>query len=209
MENKIYTHPFFGEMYYLIDIPESLKDKENLPIVLFLHGAGERGKDHKLIKVHGIPKYIENKAVSLPVVTICPQCVHPRTWANSIEFLRDFIEYVIKEHKIDRSRMAITGISMGGYGTWEMIMTFPDYFKKAAPICGGGTVWRACDIKADVWTFHGDIDPVVPVENTTMMADALQKSGKKIKYTLFHNIDHGSWDMAYLDTKVLDWLCDI
>jgi len=209
MENKIYNHPYFGEMYYLIDIPDSVKDKKNVPLLIFLHGAGERGKNFEQIKVHGVPKYIENGTFKPELITVCPQCPKEFVWVNMVSMLKDFLEFIIEEHNIDRNRVALTGISMGGYGTWEMSMLYPEMFKKIAPICGGGTPWRASNIKADVWTFHGDKDDVVPIENTYMMVEALKKAGKNVEFTIFHDIYHDSWSVTYTKTKVLDWLCDI
>ncbi len=210
MENKIYNHPYFGEMYYLIDIPDSVKGKENIPLLMFLHGAGERGKDHELIKVNAIPKYIENGSFKPNnLITVCPQCPSGLVWVNVVTLLKDFTDYLIKEYNIDKNRMSLTGISMGGYGSWEIAMVYPDMFKKIAPVCGGGTPWRTQLIKADIWTFHGDKDYVVPIENSYMLVDALKNAGGKVDFTIFHNVDHGSWDKAYLTTKVLDWLCEI
>ena len=209
MENKIYTHPYFGEIYYLINIPDSVKGQKNVPLLIFLHGAGERGRDYEKIKVHGVPKYIENGTFSPDCITVCPQCPNPFIWNNLTSLLKDFIENIIEEYSIDRSRIAMTGLSMGGYGTWEMAMLYPDLFKKIAPVCGGGTSWRADLIKAQVWTFHGDKDSIVPFENTLMMAEALKKAGKKVDFTVFHNVDHNSWEPAYEKTKVLEWLSEI
>ena len=209
MENKIFTHPHIGEMYYLIDIPDSVKGQENIPLLIFLHGAGERGRSYEKIKVHGVPKYIENGTFKPNLITVCPQCPEGIIWNNLVLLLKDFIEFIIKEHNIDRRRISLTGLSMGGYGTWEMAMTYPDMFKKIAPICGGGTSWRANLIKSQVWTFHGDIDDIVPIENSYTMVDALKKAGKHADFTIFHNVSHNSWEPAYEKTKVLEWLCDI
>ena len=205
MENRIYTHPFFGEMYYLLDIPAELKGKKNLPLLIFLHGAGERGKDHELIKKNAVPRLIE-EGLKLPCITVCPQCPEGFVWHNEVVFLKDFIDSIIAEFDVDKSRVAITGISMGGYGTWEMIMTYPDMFCKAAPVCGGGTPWRAGLVKAKVWAFHGDADGAVPYIGSVQLVEAMTRAGGEARLTLFHNCDHNSWDPAYEDTKVLEWL---
>ena len=92
MENKVYTHPYFGEIYYLINIPDSVKGQKNVPLLIFLHGAGERGRDYEKIKVHGVPKYIENGTFSPDCITVCPQCPNPFIWNNLTSLLKDFIE---------------------------------------------------------------------------------------------------------------------
>lgn len=210
MENKIYKHEYFGEIYYLLDIPEGIKNDKKKPLLIFLHGAGERGKDHQLIKVQGIPKYISNSTITNEkTVVVCPQCPTDATWVNLTYMLRDFIEYIIKEYQIDRERIAITGLSMGGYGTWEMAMFAPTYFKKIAPICGGGTPWRTELIRAKIRTFHGDVDSVVPISGTEALVETAKRNGKDITYTVFHGVDHNSWDSAYLETDLIDWLMDI
>ncbi len=119
------------------------------------------------------------------------------------------MEYIISEYGIDREKIAMTGISMGGYGTWEMSMFAPEYFKKIAPICGGGTPWRAWLINAKIRAFHGDADSVVPFENSQMMVNAAKANGKDVQFTVFPGVDHNSWDPAYLTTDVLEWLTDL
>jgi len=210
MENKIYNHPYFGEIYYLLDIPEKIKDNEKKPLLIFLHGAGERGADFELLKVQGPPKYLSNGTwTNEKTVTVCPQCPKDITWVNLTYMLKDFLEFVIDEYGIDREKIALTGISMGGYGTWEMSMFAPEYFKKIAPICGGGTPWRAYLINAEIRAFHGDKDTTVPPENSQMMVNAAKANGKDVTYTVFPGVDHNSWDPAYLTTDVLEWLTDL
>lgn len=208
MENKIYNHPYFGEIYYSIDIPEQFSGKENVPMLLFLHGAGERGKDYELLRKIAVPKLLHEEKIKVNAVTICPQCPENTTWVNLVHMLCDFIEYAIETYHIDRNKISLSGVSMGGYGTWDMAMFAPQYFRKIAPICGGGTPWRVNLIQADIWAFHGDADDVVPVCNSLTMVDAAKKCGKNVRLTIFHDVSHNSWDEAYLDSRVLDWLCE-
>ena len=208
MENKVYNHPYFGEMYYSIDIPEQFKGKENVPMLLFLHGAGERGKDYVLLRKIAVPKLMYEGKISVNAVTVCPQCPENLTWVNLILLLCDFTEYIISEYKIDRNKMSLTGVSMGGYGTWEMAIYAPKMFRKIAPICGGGTVWRANQIEADIWAFHGDKDTVVPLNCSVDMVDEAVRCGKNARLTILHGVEHNSWDEAYLDYRVLEWLCE-
>lgn len=210
MENKIFEHRYFGDIYYLIDIPEKLKGKEKLPLLIFLHGAGERGHDYELLKKQGVPRYLsEGTMKNDSHIIVCPQCPAGNVWVGLSSMLKDFINCIINEYNADPSRVSITGISMGGYGTWEMTMLCPDMFKKAAPICGGGTPWRTQLIKADIRTFHGDADSVVPIENSYMMVEACKRNGKNIEFTVFPGVDHNSWDPAYTKTDLLKWLMDV
>ena len=208
MENKVYNHPYFGEFYYSIDIPEQFKNGEKAPLLLFLHGAGERGKDYELLRKIAVPRFLHEGKIKVNAITVCPQCPEGVVWVNLAHMLKDFVEYIIKEYNIDREKMSVTGVSMGGYGTWEMSIFAPDLFKKAAPICGGGTAWRTPLIKADVWAFHGDADTVVPTFNSIEMVDAAKRAGKNARLTLLHGVEHNSWDEAYLDSRVLEWLCE-
>lgn len=208
MENKIYNHSYFGEICYSVDVPEKFRNSENRPLLIFLNGAGERGHDHDVLKRIAVPRFLEDKKVSVNAITVCPQCPEDVTWANLAYMLVDFIEYIITEYKIDRSRISLTGVSMGGYGTWEMSMFAPEYFKKIAPVCGGGTPWRTDLIKADIWAFHGDADATVPPRCSIEMVDAARANGKNARLTLFHGVGHNSWDEAYLDSRVLEWLCE-
>ncbi len=206
MENKIYKHPYFGDISYVIHVDESLKGKNNLPLLVCLHGAGERGHDHEKLFVHGVAKYIRNGKITVPGIIVCPQCPNEYVWVNLTAMLKDFITAIADEYKANKSRISITGLSMGGYGTWEMLMFAPDMFYKAAPICGGGTPWRASSIKAKVWAFHGDEDTVVPPKNSYEMVDAMINAGLSPKFTVFHGVTHDSWEPAYEDTRVIEWL---
>ena len=208
MENRIYRHPYFGEMYYLVNVPASVKNNPHAPLLVFLHGAGKRGKDFELIKKNAVPRYIED-GLEIPAVTVCPQCPEHFIWNDYVFFLKDFIDYAVKEHGADPAKISLTGISMGGYGTWEMAMCFPEMFRKLAPVCGGGTPWRAQNLAAPVRAFHGDKDETVPLESSSQMVDAAVKAGKDASLTVFHNVGHNSWDHAYRTTDVLSWLTDI
>ena len=208
MINKVYNHPYFGEFYYSIDIPEQFKGKDNVPMLLFLNGAGERGHDYEVLRRIAVPRFLHEGKIKVNAITVCPQCPEGVTWVNLTYMLVDFLEYVIKEYKIDRNRISMTGVSMGGYGTWEMAMFAPKYFKKIAPVCGGGTPWRANLIEADIWAFHGDCDTTVPTSCSLEMVDAALSCGKNARLTLFHNVFHNSWDEAYLDSRVLEWLTE-
>lgn len=209
MEKRIYTHPYFGDICYSVKIDERVKDLEKRPLLIFLHGAGERGRSHEVLHRGGLTPHIESGKASLPCVWVCPQCPENVTWVNLAHMLVEFIEFIIEEYRIDREKISLTGLSMGGYGTWEMAMFAPQYFKKIAPICGGGTPWRTELIKAQIRAFHGDCDETVPQENSYMMVDAARRNGKDARLTVFHGVGHNSWDEAYFNTDVLEWLIDL
>ena len=206
MENKVYTHAKFGKFNYIVHEGKRKTDGEKLPMLVFLHGAGERGDDYEKLFVHGPAKYIRNGSFDTNAIVVCPQCPCDLIWNNLAIMLKDFILDMAELYGADKERISITGISMGGYGTWEMIMFAPELFYKAAPICGGGTSWRAYLIKSQVWNFHGNEDSIVPFSASVEMVEGMKKSGLKPQFTIFDGVDHNSWEPAYEHTKVLDWL---
>ena len=205
-EKKIYQHPFFGEMYYLLQKPETITG--TLPLVVFLHGAGERGYDYDKISVHGIPKMILKQGLEMNAIVVSPQCPEEYIWNNLTIFLKDFIDEIVKTYDVDPGQIVVTGLSMGGYGSWEMTMAYPGFFHKAAPVCGGGTPWRAYAITCPVWTFHGDMDSTVPIQNSYQMVDAMRAQGKNVKMTVLHGVGHNSWEEAYEGSKLIEWLLE-
>jgi len=195
---------------YVLYEPET--EVKDLPLLVFLHGAGERGKGSEdwleLVKKNAVPKYV-SEGMEIPAIIICPQCPLEFVWNNMVRELKELIDKVAAQYNIPLDRVSITGLSMGGFGTWEMALTYPKTFNAFAPVCGGGMSWRTPLLVEDnIWAFHGDIDSCVPPNNSIEMVDALIKSGGNPKLTLFHNVEHNSWDNAYLDTKVIDWLLE-
>lgn len=196
------------DLGYFVYEPKERTD-EKAPLIVFLHGAGERGNggsDLERVKVHGLPKYIA-EGREFPAVILCPQCPENMVWNNIVVSLKKLIDQVIADYNTDPHRVSITGISMGGYGSWEMGITYPDFFSAIAPVCGGGFYWRGGNlVKMPVWAFHGDKDDMVPVENSLSMVNSVNGAGGNARLTVFHNVGHGSWDDAYLHTDVIDWL---
>lgn len=200
-----------NDLGYVLYEPENMQ--KDLPMIVFLHGAGERGKGTndwlELVKKNAIPKYI-SQGKELPAIVLCPQCPLEFVWNNIVVSLKALIDNVAKEYGIPQKRISITGLSMGGFGTWEMALTYPETFNAFAPVCGGGMSWRTDVIKNEsIWAFHGDADSVVPINNSLEMVDALKKRGGNPKLTIFHDVEHNSWDSAYLETTVLDWLLEV
>ena len=197
------------EIGYYVFLPKDFKKEDKYPMIVFLHGAGERGngkEDLKLVNVNALSKYA-SEGKEYPAILLCPQCPPNFVWNNVVIELKALIDSVAEEYGADKSRISITGISMGGFGTWEMGLTYPDFFSAIAPVCGGGLSWR-CDLLKNmpVWAFHGDADTVVPPKNSYEMVDAVNAKGGHAKLTVFHGVGHGSWDSAYLETNVVEWL---
>ena len=207
MEKKVYRfeNKRIEKFNYLLHLPKTPKEG-GLPLIVALHGAGERGDDFSKIAVHGIAKYIEG-GMDIPAVVLAPQCPEDMIW-NLLTFeLKELIDFVIEEYGIDSTRVSLTGLSMGGYGTWEMGMSYPGFFSALAPVCGGGISWRVGSIgKTPVWAFHGDCDDVVPAQNSYEMCDRLKAVGGIVRLTVFHGVDHNSWEPAYEQTNVIDFL---
>lgn len=196
-------------MGYYVFLPKDYEAGKKYPMIVFLHGAGERGNGRdELEKVfkHGLPKYAK-EGMDIPALLVCPQCPAPFVWNNMVILLKKVIDSAAREYGADMSRISITGCSMGGFGTWEMGLTYPNYFSAIAPICGGGLSWRCGNLKdMPIWAFHGDADDTVPPKNSLEMVDSVNDKGGKAKLTVFHGVGHESWVPAYLETKLIDWL---
>lgn len=195
---------------YLIFLPEDYDaaDKnrqKRWPLMIFLHGAGERGSDIELVKKWGPPKMVATEK-SFPFVLVSPQCPLGKRW--KIKHLSQLVNHIAEQHQVDKERMYVTGLSMGGYGTWNLVAAHPEKFAAAAPICGGGKVESAGRLtKLPIWAFHGNADKVVPLSSTTEMVDAIkEKGGTNIKLTVYEGVGHNSWSETYANRKLYKWL---
>lgn len=182
------------------------------PLILFLHGAGERGTDPAKVAVHGPPKLVA-KGQDLPCVVISPQCPPNRRWNDDV--LLGLLDHIVATHAIDTNRVILTGLSMGGYGTWSLGVRNPERFAALAPICGGGRTIdvlladdRAKELKAmPVWAFHGDADNVVPLSESQAMANGFQRLGNKdARLTVYPGVGHDSWTRTYDNPEFMKWL---
>ena len=195
---------------YSIFLPTDYSLDTKTPMIVFLHGAGERGNGSTELEkatAAGLSAHLKSGAITVPAIVLCPQCPQNMVWNHFIFDLHALILNVAKEYNADFKKISITGLSMGGFGTWEMGMQFPSTFSAMAPICGGGMAWRTNALKGKpIWAFHGDADNVVDISNSNDMVSAARKNGAIVKYTIFSQVMHNSWDPAYLDTKVLEWL---
>jgi len=197
------------ELNYLLYLPSDYSySKKVYPLVLFLHGAGERGEDINFVEVHGIPKLIK-MGKEFPFITIAPQCPFDRWWSDKVfvKALISLIEKTKTQYNVDDSRIYATGLSMGGYGTLAIAMERPDLFSGIIPICGGGDLNKIGRLEhMPIWLFHGDADTVVPVENSTKIYDALNLINDNVKITIYENVGHDSWTQTYENNDIYEWL---
>lgn len=179
------------------------------PMILFLHGAGERGDDIEMIKKHGIARVNEER--ELPFVTIAPQCPENHWWSDFLPLLDELVVQAIDTLNVDPNRVYLTGLSMGGYGTWHMAVEYPQRFAAIAPICGGGG-WmygfpeRVSEIAhLPVWVFHGAKDNVVPIEESQKLVDVLKGCGADVRFTVYPDAMHDAWTETYNNPELYDW----
>ncbi|NJO88627.1 MAG: prolyl oligopeptidase family serine peptidase [Chloroflexia bacterium] len=203
---------------------EKALEEKKFPLVLFLHGAGERGTDNEKQIGHIKKLFIDSaNREKYQVFVVAPQCPEGKKWvevdwsakshiiptepswamSNAISLIEDIIE----NYPVDTTRIYVTGLSMGGYGTWDVISRYPEKFAAAIAICGGGDEKMAKKIKnIPIWAFHGSNDKVVPVSRSRNMINAIKMAGGNPKYTEYKGVGHGSWINAYNEKLLLDWL---
>ncbi len=191
---------------YLLYVPEDYDSaQDEWPLLVFLHGLGERGPDINLLKKHGPPKLIE-QGKQFPFIVLSPQCPANSWWTYEIAEVLALIDEICQTYKVDRKRIYLTGLSMGGYGTWAIAATNPDRFAAIAPICGGGFTFIAPNLKdIPVWAFHGADDRAVPLKKSQEMVDAVNRAGGKAKLTIYPKTKHDSWTRTYNNKKLYEW----
>jgi predicted esterase len=203
LEKKLGT----GKPYArLVQLPKDYEadPAKKWPLLLFLHGSGERGSDLERVKVHG-PLKLAAQGRDFPFVVVAPQCPEKVWWSPVL--LDDLVEQICADYRIDRSRLYVTGLSMGGYGTWSLIGRYPDKYAAAVPICGGALPALAPKIKdIPIWVFHGGQDDTVPLESSTGIVSAMEKQGGHPKLTVYPGVGHNSWTQAYEDPALYAWL---
>jgi len=193
-------------MDYLLSLPEKYESKESWPVLLFLHGAGERGDDLELVKKHGPPKLIE-AGKKFPFIVVSPQCPKDRWW-EPIELVA-LLDEIESKYKVDPDRIYVTGLSMGGFGTWRLAFYAPERLAAIAPICGGGEIyWAKRFAHLPVWVFHGAKDKGVPLERSEEMVEALKKNGGNPRFTIYPEAEHDSWTETYDNPKFYEWLLE-
>lgn len=200
---------------YLLHLPIGHgEDKaKKWPAILFLHGAGERGNDLELVKKHGIPKIVGQRP-DFPFVTLSPQCPENTWWVaeSLIAGLDALLDDAVTHLAIDPDRIYLTGLSMGGMGSWLMAALFPDRFAALAPICGPcpwgfGFPERAAVLRhLPTWVFHGAKDPVVPLADSENIVKVLQSVGGNVRFTVYPEADHDSWSKTYDNPELYEWM---
>jgi len=191
---------------YLLFLPQDYgKKKEKWPLILFLHGAGERGSDLNLVKKHGPPKIVES-GKDLPFIVVSPQCPDDRWWPEENEMLINLLDDVVAKCNVDKERIYLTGLSMGGYGAWALASAYPERFAAITPICGGGRGFMADKLKdVPVWAFHGAKDNVVPLKESEEMVNAVKNRGGDAKLTVYPEAGHDSWTETYNNPQLYEW----
>jgi len=199
------TYEVEFELQYLLHVPDH-EPGARLPLILFLHGAGERGDDLAKVKVHGPPKLVE-KDPEFPFIVVSPQCPADQWW--TLPPLLKLLDHVCATQPVDEDRIYLTGLSMGGFGSFSLAALAPERFAAVAPICGGGDPGTAAQMKhLPFWVFHGKKDPVVPVARSTQMVDALKAAGAEVRYTEYPEAGHDAWSATYDDPELYRWFLE-
>jgi predicted peptidase len=197
------------DLNYWLYLPPDYQNSEPLPVILFLHGGGERGNNLEKVKAHGLPKIVETQ--DMPFIIISPQCPKFTWWSAYLPALNQIIDNTVLNYNGDARRIYCTGLSMGGYGTWHFALEYPDKFAAIAPICGGW-LWafeffeRLCTLKhLPIWAFHGEQDKVVPPLDSREMVDKLNGCGGNARLTMYPGVGHDSWTITYDNPELYIW----
>lgn len=201
-EKKFISSRTGRELKYLCYSPNT---DGNLPLIIYLHGAGSRGTELSQLS-HAGPIGELERGRNIPARMVAPQCCGD-TWFELFETLMDFAESMANESGVDKSRIYLTGVSMGAYAAWQLAMTKPDMFAALVPVCGGGMYWNGERLKnMPIWAFHGALDDDVYPEESIKMVYRINKSGGNAKITVFEKADHNAWDPAYALDEMWDWM---
>ena len=204
--------------------PINYRSGKKYPLVLFLHGAGERGDDNLVTLKHAAKDFVDPKRRGqYPCYVVIPQCPNGKKWSDvdwskesseqpenasePLQSTKELADEMVENAGVDKDRIYITGLSMGGYGTWDAIGRYEGFFAAAAPICGGGDPKIVGKFaRLPIWCFHGDADPVVKVHRSREMVDALKAAGSPVKYTEYPGVKHDSWTATYSNPDFYQWL---
>jgi len=225
-EPRQFSDPDGNVLQYRLMKPIDFDPEKKYPLVIFLHGAGERGSDNVSQLKHGTREFSsETNRIKYPAYVLAPQCPKDHKWVEvdwsaprsempedpgvTMSLLKGLIDAMLESSNVDPSRVYITGLSMGGYGTWDAIARYEDVFAAAAPVCGGGdpkTVSRFA--KLPLWCFHGEKDSVVQPIRSREMIDAMKAIGSSPLYTEYPGVQHDSWTETYENPEFHRWLFD-
>ncbi len=217
-------------MPYRILLPKEYDVNKKYPMLLMLHGAGERGDDNQVQLTHGADLFLNKEIMEdYPAIVVFPQCPKNSYWSNvdkkvsdkaftfdfkekgkptqAMATLLKLVKQLKQEYKVDKNRIYVGGLSMGGMGTFEIVRRDPETFAAAFTICGGAHPDTASKLtKTDWWVFHGDADVVVDYQHSLRMVDALKKVGAHVKFTIYEGVNHNSWENAFAEPDLLPWL---
>jgi predicted peptidase len=219
-------------LLYRILYPVNYKKGKKYPLVLFMHGSGERGKDNEAQLNWGADLFLDSaNRHNFPAIIIFPQCPLSSSWAKverkntkdslggfsfpaspdptpPMALVIDLMNQMIKDGSANPKRMYVGGLSMGGFGTYDILWRMPRFFAAAFPICGGGNPEKVglYAKKYPIWVFHGGSDPIVPPGNSHLMVNALKKAGAKVRYSEYPGVGHDSWKNAFAEPELLPWL---
>ena len=218
------THKTAGGfvLSYRLLSPPKIEPGRKYPLVLLLHGAGERGSDNKAQLKWGVADFAKNMDRH-PCFLLAPQCPNGMKWvevdwsgkthampaepSKPLGAAKEVLDQLLKDSPVDPDRLYVTGLSMGGYGTWDALQRWPSFWAAGIPVCGGGDKAGALAMaKLPLWAFHGDKDGAVPVSRSRDMIQAVRQAGGKPKYTEYPGLGHNVWTPAYGDKATHDWL---
>lgn len=192
---------------YLLYLPKEYNESDNeFPLVLFLHGSGERGTDIEKVKIHGLPKLI-SEGKDFPFIVVSPQCPDDVFW--NVDILTALLDEIESTYRVDKNKIYVTGLSMGGHATWELALRQPNRFAAIAPVCGWADTSKANTIShTPIWVFHGAKDNVVPVKAAEDMVKALKNHGSNVKLTIYPEANHDSWTETYNNDELYKWFLE-
>ena len=217
---KLFVNTRNERMRYLLFVPKDYDKQKKYPLVLWLHGGGSRGDDLKMLLRYGDEQGIgyfarvDNQS-KYPSIIVAPQCPQGRLWGDpdseqptaEMRLVLEILEKVQADYSIDSRRLYVTGISLGGYGTWDIIRRRPEMFAAAIPICGGGNTSKASSmVRTAIWAFHGDQDELVNVSESRRMITAIRNAGGEPRYTEYKGVGHNSWERAFTEQDLLPWM---
>ena len=197
------------DLNYLLYLPNDYqRNKQDYPLVLFLHGKGERGDDLEKIKIHGIPKRVD-EGIKFPFICIAPQCPDEGYWDRPeyVSSLISLLKEVENNYRVDSKRIYGTGLSMGGLGTLAIALKNPTLFSAIIPVCGGAKMENIQRLsQLPIWLFHGDRDDVHPVNNSIIIFQALSSVNDQVFLTVYGGVDHDSWTQTYENHDIYNWM---
>jgi len=189
---------------YIKYLPKNYEASKEYPLLIFLHGAPQRGNNIDKLKQTALPYELENNMLKLSMIVIAPQCPENESWNSFL--LYDLLIEIFKNHQINRKRIYLTGFSMGGFGTLKFAKDYPKLFAAIAPVCSGGSIYIAEKIHhIPAWFFHGKKDKIIPIEKTQEVIDQLKKFNADLKFTIYPDLAHNVWTKTYKNVALYEW----